>query len=139
MRAETSYRLKIATSIHADDYDDEMEVSCPCRYSFADGVHRLKYDDEENGFTVIKITPDGEIQIRRRRSFSILLRKGYAHNVACETPYGTIPMVFTLQSADCSLTERGGRVEYVSQVKIDGAAQINRVIMELTEMTERID
>ena len=139
MKAETNYTLKIATSIHADDYDDVIEVTAPCRYSFADGVHRLGYDDEENGFTVVKITPDGGIQIRRSRSFPILLLQGYAHSVDCETPYGAIPMVFTLQSAHCSLTGRGGRVEYVSQVEIDGAPQINRVVMELTENTERIE
>lgn len=132
------YTLKIATSIHADDYDDTIEVSYPCAYTFDNGTHRLKYDDEENGFTVFKVLPNGEIEIRRRNSFTIIMREGYSHSVDCETPYGSIPMQFTLQSANHSLSEKGGQLEYIAHVYIDGVLQENRVTMELIH-SERID
>lgn len=125
------YTLRIATSIHADDYDDTIEVSYPCAYSFDNGTHRLKYDDEQSGFTVFKVLPNGEIQIRRRNSFTIIMRKGYSHEVACETPYGSIPMRFTLQSINHSLGGDGGQLEYIAHVHIDGVLQENRVTMEL--------
>lgn len=125
------YTLKITTSIHADDYDDRIEVSYPCTYSFDNGTHRLKYDDEENGFTVCKVLPDGEIQIRRRKSFTIIMREGYSHSVDCETPYGSIPMRFTLQRTNHSLGHDGGQLEYIAHVHIDGVLQENRVTMEL--------
>ena len=132
------YLLKIVTSIHADGYDDAIEVSYPCAYSCEDGTHRLKYDDAENGFTVFKLSPEGEIQIRRRNASLIVLREGYSHHVDYETPYGSIPMIFTLQSAVVTLSENGGRIAYVSHVHIDGEKQTNSVVMELLP-TERID
>lgn len=132
------YTLKIYTSIHSEDYDDNIEVSYPCSYSFEDGTHRLKYVDEEGGFTVFKVTPNGEIQIRRRNSFNIIMREGYCHNVDCQTPYGSIPLTFTLQDSNCTLSDHGGRFEYVSHVCIDGVMQINSVTMELVS-SERTD
>ena len=99
------YSLKIYTVIRSDDYDDTIEVCYPCRYSCDNGVHRLKYTDEEAGFTVVKVLPDGCIEIRRRNSFTISLREGSPHSVYCETPYGAIPMQFTLRNASHSLSE----------------------------------
>ena len=132
------YLLKIITAIHADGYDDTIEASYPCAYSCENGTHRLKYDDAENGFTVFNLSPEGEIQIRRRNAAPIVMREGYSHHVDYETPYGSIPMIFTLQSATAALDENGGRIAYVSHVHIDGEQQINRVTMELLP-TERID
>ena len=125
------YTLRIVTVIHADDYDDTVEAEYPCAYSCQDGTHRLKYDDADNGFTVFKFTPEGEIQIRRRQSSPIVMREGYSHQVDYETPYGSIPMCFALQSAVSSLSEAGGRVEYTAKIHINGEPQINRVTMEL--------
>ena len=120
------YTLKISTSIQSEDYQDSIEVSYPCAYSFQNGTYRIKYEDEENGFTVFKVLPEGEIQIRRRNSFTIIMREGNSYSVDCETPYGTIPMTFTLQNSSCTLGEQGGGFEYTAQVEIDGAAQIKR-------------
>lgn len=135
---DTAYTLHITTVIHADDYNDRMEISYPCAYSCENGTHRLKYDDADNGLTVCRISPDGEIRISRRRSASLLLRQGYAHRVDYPTPYGTIPMTFTLQSAVCTLSPQGGALDYLSLVHIDGDCQQNRVIMELLP-NERIE
>ncbi len=125
------YTIKIHTAIRSDDYDDTIEVSYPCAYSCDNGVHRLKYTDEEAGFTVVKILPDGRIEIRRRHSFTIILQDGFPHSVDCETPYGSIPMQFTLRSASHSLSEEGGMLEYTAQVHIDGQPQTNTVTMLL--------
>lgn len=123
--------LTVTTLIHAADYHDRMEMRYSCRYAQENGVHRLKYDDAENGFTVVKIQPDGEITIRRAGAAPIVLRQDYAHRVDYTTPYGVIPMVFTLQSASVNLSEDGGCVRYVSRVEIDGEPQLNTVTMEL--------
>ena len=125
------YELKIFTAITADDYSDSIEAAYPCRYSFEDGVHRLKYTDDEAGFTVIRISPEGTIEIRRRGSFTIILQKDFVHSVDCETPYGSIPMTFTLLDASHTLSEDGGSLEYTSSVHIDGQPQINKVTMLL--------
>ena len=74
-----NYTVKIFTEIKADDYEDAFQVSYPCGYSFENGVHRLKYTDEEAGFTVVKIVPDGRIEIRRKNSFTIILQNGLTH------------------------------------------------------------
>lgn len=132
------YTLTISTVIHAEDYDDTIHVSYPCRYTCEDGIHRLKYTDDEAGFTVIKLLPDGEMQIHRSRSFPITLRQDAPHHAVYETPYGAIPMVFTLESIKLSLSEDGGHIDYVSGVEINGAQQVNRVSMKLTP-TERKD
>ena len=125
------YELKIFTAITADDYSDSIEAAYPCRYSFEDGVHRLKYTDDEAGFTVIRISPEGTIEIRRRGSFTIILQKDFVHSVDCETPYGSIPMAFSLQSISHSLCEDGGMLTYTARVEIGGQPQQNQVTMLL--------
>ena len=126
-----NYTVKIFTEIKAEDYDDHLEVCYPCAYSCENGVHRLKYTDEEAGFTVVKILPDSRIEIRRKNSFTIILQNGLTHRVDSETPYGSIPMSFTLLEASHTLSEEGGTVEYTSRVHIDGEPQTNKVTMLL--------
>ncbi len=130
------YTLNISTKIQSDDYDDSIEVSYPCSYSCENGIHRLKYTDDEAGFTVVRISPDGCIEIRRRNSFTIIMRDGYIHSVDCETPYGRIPMQFTLVTAAHSLSEIGGTLEYTANVHIDGQLQVNRVTMKLIQAAD---
>lgn len=125
------YTLKIFTEIKADDFEDSFQVSYPCGYSCEKGVHRLKYTDEEAGFTVVKVQPDGSIEIRRRHSFTILLQKGLTHRVDSETPYGSIPMAFSLEDVRHSLTEDGGLLHYTAHVEIGGQPQVNEVTMLL--------
>ena len=125
------YNLKIFTQIFADDYGDSIEATYPCKYSLQDGNHRLKYTDDEAGFTVVKISPECDIEIRRKNSFTILLKKDFTHSTDCETPYGSIPMSFTLLEASHTLSEEGGTVEYTSRVHIDGEPQTNKVTMLL--------
>lgn len=125
------YTLTVSTFIHADDYDDYLEGSYPCTYTCENGIHRLKYDDKETGFNVVKILPDGEIQIRRRSSFSIILRKGYSHRVDHETPYGSIPMQFELISVEGGFSPQGGHLIYRANIYIDGTKQTNHVTMAL--------
>jgi uncharacterized beta-barrel protein YwiB (DUF1934 family) len=127
----SNFMLKISTKIHSEDYDDVINSDYPCQYSCESGIHRLKYTDDEAGFTVIKISPDGEINIRRQNSFPILLREGYSHTVDYDSPYGKIPMEFTARSILVALNEQGGRVEYITKLVIGGAPQTNTVIMEL--------
>ncbi len=126
------YTLHISTVIQSDDYDDSMQVSYPCSYSCQNGIHRLKYTDDEAGFTVIRISPEGDIEIRRQKSFTIIMRRGYIHSVDCDTPYGSIPMKFALLRASHSLREDGGILEYAAKVHIDGQPQINTVTMRLS-------
>ena len=126
-----NYTVKIFTEIKADDYEDAFQVSYPCGYSFENGVHRLKYTDEEAGFTVVNIVPDGRIEIRRKNSFTIILQNGLTHRVESETPYGSIPMAFSLQKLSNSLSEDGGMLHYISRVEIGGQPQINQVTMLL--------
>ena len=126
------YTLHISTVIQSDDYDDSMQVSYPCSYSCQNGIHRLKYTDDEAGFTVIRISPEGDIEIRRQKSFTIIMRRGYIHSVDCDTPYGSIPMKFALLRASHSLREDGGILEYAAKVYIDGQPQINTVTMRLS-------
>lgn len=125
------YTLKIFTEIKADDFEDSMEVSYPCRYSFENGIHRLKYTDEEAGFTVVKVSPDGEIEIRRKKSFTIVYQKGVCHCVRFENEYGSIPLTFSLVEASHSLTSEGGVLAYTAQVTLDGQPQINQTTMLL--------
>ncbi len=129
------YTLTISTVIQSDDYDDSIEASYPCSYSCENGIHRLKYNDPEAGFTVVRISPDGSIEIRRRQSFTIIMREGYVHSVDCETPYGSIPMQFALMNASHSLHENGGTLAYAAKVHIDGQPQINTVTMRLSPAT----
>lgn len=126
------YTLHISTVIQSDDYDDSMQVSYPCSYSCQNGIHRLKYTDDEAGFTVIRISPEGDIEIRRQKSFTIIMRRGYIHSVDGDTPYGSIPMKFALLRASHSLREDGGILEYAAKVHIDGQPQINTVTMRLS-------
>ena len=126
------YTLHSSTVIQSDDYDDSMQVSYPCSYSCQNGIHRLKYTDDEAGFTVIRISPEGDIEIRRQKSFTIIMRRGYIHSVDCDTPYGSIPMKFALLRASHSLREDGGILEYAAKVHIDGQPQINTVTMRLS-------
>lgn len=127
-----SYTISIATHISSDDYEDTIEVSYPCGYSCENGVHRLKYNDDEAGLTVVKILPDRTIEIRRKRSFTIIMKEGFSHSAECETDYGSIPMTFTLLEMSHSLSEDGGILQYSARVGIDGQPQINRVKMLLT-------
>lgn len=129
----SEFKLKISTNIHSPDYDDRIDVAYPCRYSCENGIYRLKYTDDEAGFTVIKISGDGEIIIRRQNSFMIVLREGYLHTADCDTPYGTIPMQFTARKINCRLGEQGGIAEYVADMVVGGAAQTNTVVMEIIE------
>lgn len=129
----SEFKLKISTDIHSPDYDDRIDVTYPCRYSCENGVYRLKYTDDEAGFTVIKLTSDGEIIIRRQNSFMIVLREGYLHTADSETPYGTIPMQFTARKITCQLGEQGGKVEYIADMVVGGAEQTNTVVMEIFE------
>ena len=126
-----NYTVKIFTEIKAEDYDDHLEVCYPCAYSCENGVHRLKYTDEEAGFTVVKILPDSRIEIRRKNSFTIILQNGLTHRVDSETPYGSIPMAFALQESRHSLTEDGGMLTYIARVEIGGQPQTNQVPMLL--------
>ena len=126
-----NYTVKIFTEIKADDYEDAFQVSYPCAYSCENGVHRLKYADEEAGFTVVKIMPDSRIEIRRKNSFTIILQNGLTHSVESETPYGNIPMAFSLQSVSNTLHEDGGMLNYISHVEIGGQPQVNQVTMLL--------
>lgn len=125
------YTIKIFTEIKADDFDDSFQVSYPCLYSCENGIHRLKYTDEEAGFTVVKIMPDSRIEIRRKNSFTIILQNGFTQNVESETPYGSIPMAFSLQKSSNSLNEDGGMLNYTARVEIGGQPQINQVTMLL--------
>ena len=135
------YTVKIFTEIKSDDYEDCFQVSYPCAYSCEKGVHRLKYTDEEAGLTVVKILPDSRIEIRRKNSFTIILQNknsftiilqnGLTHRVESETPYGSIPMAFSLQKLSNSLSEDGGMLHYISRVEIGGQPQINQVTMLL--------
>lgn len=132
------HTIQIITEITADDYTDSLEVSYPCSYSFDGQIHRLKYTDDEAGFTVFKILPDGGIEIRRRNSFTIFYRKGVPHSVSYESEFGTIPMTFTLLDAEHSLTEEGGSIRFSARVTVDGEPQINKTTMRLT-LNERND
>lgn len=123
-------KLKILTRIHSDDYDDCIETGYDCRYSCDGGVYRLKYSDDENGFTVIKIS-DGEISIRRQNSSVLILREGYTHTSDYITPYGNIPMECAARQIKVDLGESGGRIEYVADLIIGGAEQTNTVVMVL--------
>ena len=125
------YNLKIFTQISADNYNDSIEATYPCKYSLQDGNHRLKYTDDEAGFTVVKISPECDIEIRRKNSFTILLKKDFTHSTDCETPYGSIPMAFSLQSISHSLCEDGGMLTYTARVEIGGQPQQNQVTMLL--------
>ena len=125
------YTVKIFTEIKSDDYEDCFQVSYPCAYSCEKGVHRLKYTDEEAGLTVVKILPDSRIEIRRKNSFTIILQNGLTHCVESETPYGSIPMAFSLQSISHSLCEDGGMLTYTARVEIGGQPQQNQVTMLL--------
>ena len=125
------YTVKIFTEIKADDYEDCFQVSYPCGYSCENGTHRLKYTDEEAGFTVVKILPDCRIEIRRKNSFTIILQNGLTHSVESETPYGSIPMAFSLEKASHSLNEDGGMLTYTARVEIGGQPQVNQVTMLL--------
>lgn len=87
--------------------------------------------DDETGFTVIKASADGEINIHRQNSFPVILRRGYLYKVDYDSPYGSIPMEFTAQSINCMLNEQGGRLEYTAKLVIGGSPQTNTVIMEL--------
>ena len=126
------HTIQIITDISADDYSDSIDVSYPCGYSFDGQIHRLKYNDEQAGFTVVKILPDGGIEIRRRNSFTIFYRKGIPHSVSYESDCGTIPMTFTLLEAQHSLSENGGSLAFTARVTIDGEPQINKTLMRLT-------
>ena len=125
------YTVKIFTEIKADDYEDCFQVSYPCGYSCENGTHRLKYTDEEAGFTVVKISADSRIEIRRKNSFTIILQNGQTHNVESETPYGSISMAFSLQKASNTLSEDGGMLTYIASVEIGGQPQVNQVTMLL--------
>lgn len=127
----SNFTLKISTKIHSDDYDDSIDVSYPCKVSYDNGTYRLKYTDDETGFTVVKVSDNGEINIHRQNSFPIVLREEYLHTVNYDSPYGSITMEFTAQSVNCTLNEHGGRLEYIAKLVIGGAPQTNTVIMEL--------
>ena len=81
---------------------------------------------------MVKILPDGGIEIRRRNSFTIFYRKGIPHSVSYESDCGTIPMTFTLLEAQHSLSENGGSLAFTARVTIDGEPQINKTLMRLT-------
>ncbi|MBQ9900949.1 MAG: DUF1934 domain-containing protein [Clostridia bacterium] len=125
------YTVKIFTEIKADDYEDNFQVSYPCGYSCEKGIHRLKYTDEEAGFTVVKILPDNRIEVRRRKSFTIILQNGMTYRIESETPYGSIPMTFSLQKCSNTLSEDGGMLTYIADVEIGGQPQVNQVTMLL--------
>lgn len=124
------FKLKILTRIHSDDYDDCIETGYDCCYSCDGGAHRLKYSDDENGFTVVKIS-DGEISVRRQNTSALILREGYTHISDYVTPYGSIPMECTARQITVELGECGGRIEYVADLVIGGAEQTNTVIMKI--------
>ena len=129
------FTLKISTQIHSEDYDDCIETSYDCRYLCDGGVHRLKYSDDENGFTVIKIS-DGEISVRRQNASALILREGYVHTSDYITPYGNIPMECAAREIAVELGECGGRIEYIADLVIGGTEQTNTVIMELTAVEQ---
>ena len=120
-----THTIKISTSISADDFSDFIEVSYPCGYSFSDGIYRLKYEDDECGFTVVKVMPDGGMEIHRRNNYTIFYRKGIPHLVDYESEFGTIPMKFVLLEAEHSLNEDGGWIEFTAEVTVDGEPQIS--------------
>lgn len=127
----SNFILKISTQIHSEDYDDSINVTYPCKYSFENGIYRLKYTDNETGLTIIKVSDDNEINIHRQNSFPIVLREGYLHKVDYTTPYGNIPIEITAQNINCMLNEQGGRLEYMAKMLIGGASQTNTVAIEL--------
>lgn len=127
------FKLKISTKIHSTDYDDNIENQYDCQYLCDNGVYRLKYNDDENGFTVIKIS-DGEISVRRQNTSALIFREGYTYVCDYVTPYGNIPMECTARQINIDLSDSGGRIEYTASLVIGGAEQTNTIIMELTAL-----
>ena len=125
------HTIHISTSIAAEDFSDSIEVRYPCDYSCSNGIHRLKYDDEQSGFTVVKILPDGTIEINRRNAFPIVYRKDIPYSAEYQSEFGAIPMTFVLLEAAHSLSENGGRLEFTAEVTVDGEPQINKTTMLL--------